>query len=210
MAINSSRSSASDSARIGSVERVNLPSGSFEISVGSMPLIVRPPGDRKRWRKGHPPSKLRSATITSQMRWSPIILLVAVGILGYYLNSINGIFKNAQQQLAQTALLIGQEKCAKQAALVFKNRPLDVFPDAWYENHYNEKLNKCVVVISSKDDKDKNLSDAFEGKDLGKFLFMADKVVICRVTFPSGEEKSCNSGADFDQLVKSTCSEPLP
>src|ERR1035438_5768394 len=179
VAINSSRSSASDSARIGSVERVNLPSGSFEISVGSMPLIVRPPGDRKRWRKGHPPSKLRSATITSQMRWSPIILLVAVGILGYYLNSINGIFKNAQQQLAQTALLIGQEKCAKQAALVFKNRPLDVFPDAWYENHYNEKLNKCVVVI-------------------------------CRVAFPSGEEKSCNSGADFDQLVKSTCSEPLP
>lgn len=134
-------------------------------------------------------------------KWPIFLLVVTVGILGYYLNSINGILKNAQERMAETAILAGQEECAKQAAVVFKNRPLDLFPDAWYENHYNDKLNKCVVVIWRKDDTYKSLSDAFEGKDLGKFAFIKD-VVICHVTLPSGKEKTCNSGAGFDQLAK--------
>jgi len=130
------------------------------------------------------------------------LLVVVVGVLGYFLHSIDETLTNVERQMAKTAILEGQEKCAKQSAIVFKDRSLEAWPDAWYENHYNEKLNKCVVAIWAKDDTHKALSDAFEGRELGQFLWTSNKVAICDITLPSKEKKLCNSRAEFEQLVE--------
>jgi hypothetical protein len=93
------------------------------------------------------------------MRDAAITLsVVIVGILGYFLHSISETLTNVERQLAKTAILEGQEKCAKQSAIVFKDRSLEAWPDAWYENHYNEKLKVGRSPKAQQDWKNKRLA----------------------------------------------------
>jgi hypothetical protein len=132
-----------------------------------------------------------------------ILAVVGAAALGYGgLHSINGTLARVERQMSKTVILEGMEKCSLQAALVFKNRPLDEWPDAWYENHYSEKLKQCTVMIWAKDKTHKTLLDAFEGRDFAEFLFLSNKVTICDVTLPSREKKRCSSLPDFDELIK--------
>jgi hypothetical protein len=69
---------------------------------------------------------LKSAIITPQMRNTTIVLLlVAVGTLGYLVHSMNAILTNQQRQIsnlttkAKASTLELQAKCATQAARVF-------------------------------------------------------------------------------------------
>ena len=87
-----------------------------------------------------------------------------------------------------------------------------------FTNHYNEKLNRCFMLVEETDVKsdpgtiwtNKTLLDAFEGKELATYSWHSDKVkkywqvppFQCEVTLPSGEKKICNSGAEFDELIK--------
>jgi hypothetical protein len=70
--------------------------------------------------------------------WLLIFLSVALGMLGYFLHSIGDTLARVERQMSKTAALEGLEKCSAQASVVFKSRPLDLWPDAWYENHYSD------------------------------------------------------------------------
>jgi hypothetical protein len=56
----------------------------------------------------------------------------------------------------------------------------------------------------------KTLSDAFEGKGYGSYMWRSDPVkkywevrpFVCSVKLPSGEEKACTSTEEFDELAK--------
>ena len=77
-----------------------------------------------------------------------------------------------------------------------------------YQNHYNKKLNKCFILITSKDyPKDKktdvllmkNIYDFNENKEYGSFSKFRKDVTPsdCNIS-----EKTCNSEQEWDLLVK--------
>jgi hypothetical protein len=149
------------------------------------------------------------------MRDSVIALLVvAIGILGYFLHSMNFIITDQQRQISdlnarpKTSTLDLQEQCAKQAAAFFRagwaKEKL-----AHYENHYNGKLDRCfaVVYVTTVDSGEvmdsSNVFDAFGGTDLGTFItFSTGAKPRCFVRLPSGDEKSCTTLKEFDELIK--------
>jgi hypothetical protein len=122
------------------------------------------------------------------------------------------------EALGKSKTLDLQEQCAKQAEEVFKFGKWDKESLADYTNHYNATLNKCFIEIQSMDAKtappdiftNKTVSDAFEGKGYGEYMWKSDRVkkywevppLQCRVTLPSGEERFCHSSDEFDQLIK--------
>lgn len=83
-------------------------------------------------------------------------LAVAVGILGYFVHSTKTDLADQQRQLRnlsaerETIGLEQQEKCANQAQTAFTHSGW-ADPKALYNivNHYNEKLNKCIVTVYS-------------------------------------------------------------
>jgi hypothetical protein len=109
-----------------------------------------------------------------------------------------------------------QERCAKLALEQFKRLGWDKEETAGFTNHYNEKMNKCVLLIQNTAKNSPGiigtnmvLVDAFEGKELGTYSWhtVRDKgisgpAIQCEVTLPSGEKKFCNSQAEFDELIK--------
>jgi hypothetical protein len=111
-----------------------------------------------------------------------------------------------------------QSKCAEQARAVYNADGWNVEKMARFTNHYNQKLNKCFIQIEQTDTKtssshiwmSKNVSDAFERKEYGDYMWRSDKVkkywevppVICKVMLPSGEEKFCHSTDEVDTLIK--------
>ena len=157
-----------------------------------------------------------------------MLLLVAVGGLAYFSLSQYAAIKDHERQIrelnakvesrSKMASLELQEKCSKQAALAYAESGWAKEPAAGYENHYNDKLNKCFVIMQNMDTKTekgrvittKFLSDAFEGKNLGNYFWESDKVKkfwevapsMCDVTVPSGEKKVCHSSDEFEELIK--------
>lgn len=143
-----------------------------------------------------------------------VLLIIAVGILGLiaYRQAI-ALRHQRQQGLTANASLELQEKCAKQAREYlsqFENKNL-----VDTQNHYNVGLNKCFVETHSESlelgnrVESKVLTDAFEGKDYGTFIFIskpnqADYLVPpveCKVMLPSKGETICKSSDEFDALV---------
>jgi len=124
----------------------------------------------------------------------------------------------AAQVLSAAASFNFQERCAKQAREQFKQLGWDKEQMAGFTNHYNEKLNKCFVLIENTDAKSSPgtiwtnvvLMDAFEGRELGLYSWHTEKdkkywevpPFQCEVNLPSGEKKICNSREEFDELIK--------
>jgi len=122
------------------------------------------------------------------------------------------------QRLSAAASFDFQERCAKQAREQFHQLGFDKREMTGFTNHYNEKLNRCFMLVDSTDVKTNpgamwitlELFDAFEGKELATFSWHSDKVkkysevppFQCDVTLPSGEKKICNSREEFDGLIK--------
>jgi hypothetical protein len=155
-------------------------------------------------------------------------LIVAVGVLGWMVHAQNATLTEQQKQLHDLDTKFGtkeksvglelQAQCAKQAAIVFKQSGWEKEQMASYENHYNEKLNKCFVILQNTDHKttpgqiitSRYLSDAFEGKNLGNYFWESERnrkywevtPFMCDVTIPSGEKKTCKSSDEFDELLK--------
>jgi len=153
-----------------------------------------------------------------------ILLAIAAGILGVCAGWQTVILYQQRRQVREltarlesasnTARLDLQAKCAKQAREFlsqFDNR--DVVET---RNHYNAGLNKCFVetrtvsfAFGSRSES-KVLTDAFEGKDYGSYIFVAKpheadwqvSPAECKVTLPSGEETTCHSSDEFDALIK--------
>jgi hypothetical protein len=145
-----------------------------------------------------------------------ILLLVAVGVLGYFAVNQQRQIKDLNAK-ARSFNLELQEKCAKQAAWAFEDWGWKKKAQSFYANHYNESLNRCFIVIESTDATNPNmiwtnkgLYDAFEGKAYGDYIWHSDEKkkywemppTTCEVTGGSGEKKLCHSSEEFDELIK--------
>jgi hypothetical protein len=109
-----------------------------------------------------------------------------------------------------------QGKCSRQAATAFSDAGWKRTAFVDYTNHYNASLNRCFLEITeTKIDHGHPsnsimLVDAFEEKVYGKYFWvnLQDKKfwevapLECSVTVPSGEEKTCTSSAEFDELAE--------
>jgi len=103
-----------------------------------------------------------------------------------------------------------QERCAKCAAESFKTAYGKESMLRHYTNHYNNKLNKCFILVTEiilpdkKDPKShyglsKLLYDVNEHKEYASFYEFTDihKNMYCKVL-----DKLCSSEAEWDNLVK--------
>jgi hypothetical protein len=158
--------------------------------------------------------------------WQVIIIALIVwgATVAYYRNkpdaqyTFNGSEQNGQSSKSENLDL--QEKCAKQAQAQFKLDGWDKKSGgAFFSNHYNEKLNKCFMMIENAGEESslhdgtfidtKILLDAFEGKPYAEYIWHSDKgkkywevpPQLCHVWLLNGEKKTCNSSDEFDELV---------
>lgn len=136
-------------------------------------------------------------------------LVVAVGVLGYFTISQRRQIRDLSSKASASSLAL-QGSCAKQAAIAYKDSGWAEDSMAGYQDHYNQKLDKCFVMMANTKDVGgklrhiRQLMDAFEGRELGYFWTdVADPagVIDCRVTLPSGEEQHCRGQEEFDHLV---------
>jgi hypothetical protein len=144
--------------------------------------------------------------------------VVALGIFAYSRETSLRELTERVDHASRKASLELQEKCARQARQDFTQLGWD--KDSWanFSNHYNERLNKCFVLIESTDAKtvpgtifqSKHLEDAFEGKVFGDYSWHTQEgkkywevpPSECTVTLPSREQKVCNSSEEFDELIR--------
>ncbi len=151
------------------------------------------------------------------------VLVICVAALGYLFHSQNTTLAAQQHQIkelnakvetrANSTSMELQERCSKQAREQYNAEGWREEPMASYTNHYNDKLNKCFLLIQNTAlPKTKNelvvrmrvLVDAFEGKTYAEFPSVGSRAMpdICNGTSPTGEEKRCHSDSEFDDLVK--------
>ena len=112
-----------------------------------------------------------------------------------------------------------QAKCAEQARKVFDALGYSKKEFAAFESHYTAKLDKCAMRVLHTDAQTTrgnviwtyvNVRDAFEDKPYGTYAwhtetsrkFMIVPPVICEVTLPNREQKTCYSIEEFEELVK--------
>ena len=157
-----------------------------------------------------------------------VLLTMSVGALGLLLYSNTAELRKQQQRvdgisaklesLPKTISFDLQERCARQATQEYKRQGYATHQMADFTNHYNSKLNKCFMQIQDTDSNSvrgtiitsKQLSDAFEGKVYGNYIWNTEKnkkfwevpPLECTVTLPSGEQTICHSSEEFDSLVK--------
>jgi hypothetical protein len=124
---------------------------------------------------------------------------------------------SAVKERIASALFERQQKCSAQARKEFIQSGFkDNDPLASYQNHYNEKLNKCfaaftsTAIVGRTATTVRTVFDAFEGKDYGSYISYnpGDKkyweVVPskCEVIQPSGAAQVCHSDGEFSVLAK--------
>jgi hypothetical protein len=91
-----------------------------------------------------------------------------------------------------------QDKCEQQCKELYKHFDSKRVPT--YQHYYNEKLNKCFVIISNKKNTEKYLYevDDNETKIRGIFLQVGSAVEFCLVS-----NRGCQSEEEEDTPVKS-------
>jgi hypothetical protein len=115
----------------------------------------------------------------------------------------------------QSTTLEQQDKCSQQSTTVFNAWGSQKEDHPGSVNHYNDRLNKCFIVMQTLDTRStpgsvfisKTLLDAFEGKTYGEFFLQRQartgnqEWLQCYVTQTSGEEQPCKSQGEFDTLT---------
>ncbi len=135
-------------------------------------------------------------------RLGVLLALCLVGCFVYYHISLEASRNN----------FVMQEKCAKAAKEFFREEGFGNKSLANYRSHYNKKLNRGFVVISSMDhlgdgifNVSEDLYDVFERKLYAEYAWQSQKdkkfwevkPYLCRMLDESGETKE-----DFDNFVK--------
>ncbi|MGK5077377.1 hypothetical protein [Janthinobacterium sp. HLX7-2] len=149
-----------------------------------------------------------------------IPLAAAVG-LGVLASQQAATIKDQKQQIAaanehmEAASLSLQGKCAEQARKMFVSLGYREGGMAAYENHYQTKLNKCMVLLENQTVSQKTVytfkyvMDAFENKNFGEYIWHTDEVkkywevppMKCNVVALSGEKQICQSEDEFRKLA---------
>ncbi len=165
--------------------------------------------------------------------WSVLILIVVVAGAFLAYREIASLKSTLQQQQTELESLKKkqaveivappielQEKCSGQAQRIFEQLGWNAKGSDSYENHYNPKLNRCFILISTWNATavTKNLSDAYEGKVYGSYVWFPSKgkkywevsPTECWVLLPSGEKATCQLDAEFDNLAKIYMEETQP
>jgi type II secretory pathway pseudopilin PulG len=139
-----------------------------------------------------------------------VVMLLALIALGYVVTTQQRRINTLESRAKRSSLEL-QDRCSRQAALAFKNSGLAEAKLHDYENHYNEKLDRCLVLMRASDPAaggevfvQRFLVDAFENKPIGQFggTRRGTTPDLCTVTMPSGEEKQCHTLDEFEELAK--------
>ena len=152
-----------------------------------------------------------------------IALIILVGIMRTQSNNILDLqreLRDLDARLVQRSKADAvQAQCSEQARKVFEDSGYSKSQFAAYEHHYAAKLDKCVMRVLHTDAHTTqgkviwayiNVLDAFEGKQYGTYTWRTEtnkKYLIvppfaCEVTLPTGEQKTCQSMDEFEELVK--------
>src|ERR1700687_141680 len=105
-----------------------------------------------------------------------LLLVIAATALGYMAYSQSVAIKELEARVKTNNLDL-QEKCAKQAREEWKLSGWENEKLAGFENHYNEKLGRCFVIMHDTDAKSypgtvvmaTYLEDAFENRNIGSY-----------------------------------------
>jgi hypothetical protein len=152
--------------------------------------------------------------------WSLLALVMTISVMWivslYWRNSEPSRSNPFQEEMARrTTAFDLQERCAKQSRAEFEALGWAKKENsAVFTNHYNAKLNKCFTVIEvdnlmGASVKIKMLFDAFEGKSYGHYTWQSQPGKKywevpprdCGVKLASGEEQTCHSSDEFDELA---------
>ena len=152
-----------------------------------------------------------------------IALIILVGIIRTQSNNIVDLQREIRDLNAKLAGRSkadeAQEKCAEQARRVFDASGYSKNEFSAYASHYSAKLDKCMMRILHTDAQTSrgkaiwayiNVLDAFESKQYGTYAWRTEtskKFVVvppdtCEVTLPTGEQETCHSMGEFEDLVK--------
>jgi len=164
------------------------------------------------------------------MKLAVAALLAIALVLAWLLNAEVATNNQQRSQIAELTSKLGdktarenlefQQKCAQQAEKIFHqlgyklNEPRSAI-SASYESHYNTKLNKCFMTVSTVNmstprlTTSKFLLDAYEQRGYAEYMWMADKVkkfwevppVDCRLTPTSTDERVCKSEEEYKAFV---------
>jgi len=112
-----------------------------------------------------------------------------------------------------------EARCAGRAGKVFDAAGYARSEFAVYTSHYNAELDKCVIRVLHTDTQNArekmiwayvNVLDASDSKQYGTYAwhtvtskkFLIVPPATCEVTLPTGEQKTCHSMDEFEELVK--------
>ncbi|MBU3562836.1 MULTISPECIES: hypothetical protein [Polynucleobacter] len=124
--------------------------------------------------------------------------------------------KSDNTKLSAEKSLELSKKCSDQSIIAFKQLGFKVGTTDFYENHYNNKLNKCFILIQSPiatASANKQLIDAFELKSYAYWEVRFDNkklenaFQVCEITIPNEPKKLCKSADDFDKFVSAYMNE---
>ena len=156
------------------------------------------------------------------MRTIVLILMAAAIGLGVLASQQAATIKDQQTRLSaaeeriKAGSLAQQARCSNEARKWFAAQQFSVNDLASYENHYNAKLNGCMIAVESKFFGNKivlefnSVVDVLENKKVANYVRQVitrgesedDRVTHCTLTNPSGEIQQCNSADEFKKLAK--------
>ena len=140
------------------------------------------------------------------------VLLLGISASYYFIYALPKIQRERLAVQVTTARLEREQQCSKRAEQFFNASAWsEKNSGAWYENHFNHKTNKCVILVRSTNSAGtgiflyKTLMDVNDGKGLaswGKQIppNKADyevKPFVCDML-----DKYCKTDEEFDAFVK--------
>ena len=152
-----------------------------------------------------------------------IALIILIGIMRTQSNNVQELQSEVRDLNAKLAARSKadeiQASCAAKTGKVFETLGYPRSEFAGYESHYNAKLDRCMLRVLHTDTQSTggkmiwvyiNLLDASDGKQYGTYAwhnvaskkFLIVPPATCEVILPGGEQKTCHSLAEFEELVK--------
>jgi hypothetical protein len=146
------------------------------------------------------------------------VLLVGISVSYYFIFTLPTIQKQRLAVQVAGARLEQDQKCSKGAKAFFEDSSWsEKDSGAWYENHFNSKLNRCFILIHSTTSTVKGvplnatsiyklLVDVNDGRSVAEFQIQVPfgvgrydgKLLSCDML-----DKYCKTEEEFDAFVKS-------
>ncbi len=153
-----------------------------------------------------------------------IALIILLGVMRTQSHNILDLQRDSRELNARLAEKSKADevraKCVEQSRKVFDESGYSKSEFATYENHYAARLDKCMMRVLHTDAQTGRgkaiwiyikLLDPFEGKQYGTYSWHTEtnkkKYLVappftCEVTLPTGEQQTCHSMDEFEELVK--------